>query len=45
MTTYLTPDKVYASVEGGGAMIVDKYGSVSPPEEDASSEGKHAALP
>ena len=26
---YQTPDVVYASGEGGGAMIVDKYGSVS----------------
>lgn len=26
---YLTPDVVYASGEGGGAMILDKYGSAS----------------
>lgn len=42
---YLTPDRVYASGEGVGAMIVDKYGSVSAPEEDASRAGEHGALP
>ena len=42
---YLTPDRVYASGEGGGAMIVDKYGSVSGPEENVSSAGEHGALP
>ena len=42
---YLTPDSVYASGKGGGAMIVDKYGSVFAPDEDASSIGEHGALP
>lgn len=41
---YLTPDSVYASGKGGGAMIVDKYGSVSAPEDDLSGAGEHEAL-
>lgn len=49
---YQTPDAVYESGEGGGALIVDKYGSVpaleSPetkPGHDASSAGVHGAPP
>ena len=49
---YQTPDVVYKSGEGGGALILDKYGSVpaleSPetkPGHDASSAGEHGAPP
>lgn len=49
---YRTPDAVYESAEGGGAMIVDKYGSVSELESpepisalDAGSAGDQGALP
>ena len=42
---YQTPDAVYESGEGGGAMIVDKYGSVSASDGESSSLGEHGALP
>jgi putative transposase len=49
---YRTPNVVYESGKGGGAMIVDKYGSVpdlsSPgpvPPLDAGSAGEHGAPP
>lgn len=49
---YRTPDAVYESGEGGGAMIVDKYGSVPAPESvaaipglDAGSAEEHGAPP
>ena len=49
---YQTPDLVYASGKGGGAIIVDKYGKV--PEsaivdeaqgQEATTAGEHGALP
>ena len=50
--SYQTPDVVYASGKGGGAMIVDKYGGASPktagqagPVASASSAGGHGAPP
>lgn len=49
---YQTPDVVYASGKGGGAMIVDKYGGASvktaaraAPVASASSAGEHGAPP
>lgn len=49
---YQTPDVVYQSGEGGGAMIVDKYGSVPKlttpapaPGLDAGDAGEHGAPP
>ena len=49
---YRTPDAVYESGEGGGAMIVDKYGSVTAlgliaaiPGPDAGSAGERGAPP
>ena len=50
--SYQTPDLVYASGKGGGAMIVDKYGdapgSVLVEEaqgQEATTGGEHGALP
>ena len=42
---YQTPDEVYESGVGGGAMIVNKYGSVIAPDGDASRVGEHGAPP
>ena len=49
---YQTPDVVYSSGKGGGAMIMDKYGSASAKmavgsedEVNAGSAGEHGALP
>lgn len=49
---YQTPDAVYESGEGGGVMIVNKYGSVpvlglvaAMPRSDASSAGEHGTPP
>jgi putative transposase len=49
---YRTPNVVYESGKGGGAMIVDKYGSVPDPSSpepvpalDAGSAGEHGAPP
>jgi putative transposase len=49
---YRTPNVVYESGKGGGAMIVDKYGSVPDPTSpepvpalDAGSAGEHEAPP
>lgn len=49
---YRTPDVVYESGEGGGAMVVDKYGSLAgtttpelAPELVAGDAGEHGAPP
>ena len=49
---YQTPDLVYATGKGGGAMIVDKYGKVTDSavggeaqEQEAMATGEHGALP